>query len=129
MSSEKKTAKQNPVVAYVDNSYQELRRVTWPTKNRAIRLTFLVLGVCLVVAIFLGILDFVFGTGYRSLLDLGPQRSLPATTEVTTPPAAEGEEGLSVGDISITDSEGNVTTTEGTITPPPSEGGESGSSE
>lgn len=81
MASEKAKHKKNPLVNYLQASFEELRKVTWPTRNQAIRLTFLVLGFCMVVAILLGILDFVFGIGYRSLLDLGPERSLPTGIE------------------------------------------------
>ncbi len=77
MASDKAKSK-SVAVNYVQSSVEELRKVTWPTKNQAIRMTFLVLGFCLVVALILGVMDFVFGIGYRSLLDLGPERSLPA---------------------------------------------------
>jgi len=77
MASDKAKSK-NSAVNYVQASAEELRKVTWPTKNQAVRMTFLVLGFCMVVALILGVLDFVFGIGYRSLLDLGPERALPA---------------------------------------------------
>jgi len=38
----------------------ELKRVTWPTRKEAIRLTLIVIGFGLVVAAFLGGLDFLF---------------------------------------------------------------------
>lgn len=80
MASNKSNKKKanSKLINYFQSSFEEIRKVTWPTKNQAIKMTFLVLGFCLVVAIFLGILDFVFGVGYRSLLDLGPKRSLPS---------------------------------------------------
>ena len=39
----------------------ELRKVTWPTRQEAIRLTVMVLIVCLAIAIFLGAVDYGFG--------------------------------------------------------------------
>jgi len=82
MASDKGKTKKNPFINYVQASVEELRKVTWPTRNQAIRLTFLVLGFCIVVAILLGIMDLVFGFGYRSILELGPERQLPtAVTE------------------------------------------------
>lgn len=74
--------KKNPLVSYVESSYQELRKVAWPTRNQAIRLTFLVLGFMAVVAILIGLLDYVFGTGHRALLNLAPQRALPVIENV-----------------------------------------------
>ncbi|PIP15944.1 MAG: preprotein translocase subunit SecE [Candidatus Portnoybacteria bacterium CG_4_8_14_3_um_filter_44_15] len=38
----------------------ELKRVTWPTKKEAIKLTLIVIGFGLTVAAFLGGLDFLF---------------------------------------------------------------------
>lgn len=38
----------------------ELRKVVWPTRREALRLSFLVLIVCVVVGIFLGALDYGF---------------------------------------------------------------------
>lgn len=90
MASEKAKSK-NVAVHYVQSSVEELRKVTWPTKNQAVRMTFMVLGFCLVVALILGVLDFVFGFGYRSLLDLGPERTLPATVTEETAPLEGGE--------------------------------------
>jgi preprotein translocase subunit SecE len=38
----------------------ELRKVSWPTRREAIRLTWIVIGVILVMALLLGGLDFVY---------------------------------------------------------------------
>lgn len=38
----------------------ELRKVSWPTRREAIRLTWIVIGVIIVMAIILGGLDFVY---------------------------------------------------------------------
>ena len=81
-------AKRNPLINYFQASFEELRKVTWPTRNQAIRLTFLVLGFSISIAVLLGILDFVFGTSYRALLDLGPDISLPVLEEA---PATTGD--------------------------------------
>jgi len=44
----------------VGETIGELRKVVWPTRREAMRLSFLVLIVCLVVGIFLGALDYGF---------------------------------------------------------------------
>lgn len=106
-TAEKK--KKNALVSYLEASYEELRKVAWPTRNRAIRLTFLVLGFVFAIALIIGVLDFVFGIGQRALLDLAPDRVLP--TVQTTPPVDTGVEPhpgdtsgsiVDVGDISVT---------------------------
>ncbi|OIN94761.1 MAG: preprotein translocase subunit SecE [Candidatus Portnoybacteria bacterium CG03_land_8_20_14_0_80_41_10] len=38
----------------------ELKRVTWPTRQQTIKYTLIVIGLSLVVAAFLGSLDFFF---------------------------------------------------------------------
>ena len=60
--------KDNRFTNYVRDSLQELTKVTWPTKNQAIRLTIIVLGFCLVFAAFLAGVDFVANKGYTEIL-------------------------------------------------------------
>ena len=38
----------------------EMSNVSWPSKKEAFRLTGIVVGVSLIVALFIGILDFIF---------------------------------------------------------------------
>ncbi|MDP2624893.1 MAG: preprotein translocase subunit SecE, partial [Candidatus Peregrinibacteria bacterium] len=52
--------KSNPLTAYFVGSFEELRKVTWPTKEQAIRLTIVVLIFSLIVALALGVLDYGF---------------------------------------------------------------------
>jgi preprotein translocase SecE subunit len=104
-----KEHKKNSLVTYFEDSYQEIRKVAWPTRNQAVRLTFLVLGFMIVMALMIGVLDYVFGTGHRALLNLSPAGSLPATVQdaqmapVTTTTSTTGDSsngGVSVGDVS-----------------------------
>jgi preprotein translocase subunit SecE len=53
---------------YVKESIIELKKVTWPTKKETYRYTFMVIGLSLLVAIFLGALDFVFNLGLETLI-------------------------------------------------------------
>ena len=101
--------KKNALISYFEASYEELRKVAWPTRNRAIRMTFLVLGFVVAIALIIGVLDFVFGIGQRALLDLAPDRALPTvqTTQPidTTVQPSSGdvpENAIDVGDISFT---------------------------
>ena len=45
---------------YIQESYREIHRVNWPTRQETLRLTLIVVGLSLGVAAFLGILDLVF---------------------------------------------------------------------
>ncbi len=42
------------------NIIAELRKVTWPTRQEAIRLTIMVLAVCAVAGVFLALADYGF---------------------------------------------------------------------
>ena len=52
----------------VGNVASELSRVTWPTREEALRLTGLVLAVAAAAAVFLGLWDFGFGQAVDRLL-------------------------------------------------------------
>lgn len=62
--------KSNALIAYFTGSFEELRKVTWPTKEQTIRLTIIVSIFSLVVAFVFGVLDFIFTYGFNALLDL-----------------------------------------------------------
>lgn len=62
--------KGNIVTNYLAESVAELRKVTWPTREHTARLTVITLIFCLVMAIFLGALDYVFNFSIRSLIAL-----------------------------------------------------------
>ena len=48
------------VVRYLRETRAELKKVTWPTQKEALNLTYIVLGVTIAFALFLGILDWLF---------------------------------------------------------------------
>lgn len=60
--------KSNAATTYLRESYEEFKRVTWPTKNQAIRLSAIVLSFVLISAIFVGALDYIFHFGYAQLI-------------------------------------------------------------
>ena len=50
---------------YLNESWSELRKVTWPTRETVIRLTLLVIAVSVAVGLYIAVLDRLF----NSLLD------------------------------------------------------------
>lgn len=60
----------NPVVNYVKESREELKKVAWPTKNVVVRDTFVVVAVSLSMAVFFGVIDFGLSKGLERLLAL-----------------------------------------------------------
>jgi preprotein translocase subunit SecE len=47
---------------YVSESWAELKKVAWPTRETVVRLTLLVLGVSILVGVYIFALDRVFNT-------------------------------------------------------------------
>jgi preprotein translocase SecE subunit len=68
--------KPNPVKEYAVESVMELKKVTWPTGKKALRLTIVVLSFCLVAAAFIGLADLLFNFGYTQLLDLASSNKI-----------------------------------------------------
>ena len=46
----------------------ELRKVTWPTREEALRLTYVVIGLSLAMGAVLGLMDFVLNSLYGLLI-------------------------------------------------------------
>lgn len=53
---------------YLQESLEEMKKVTWPSKKETYRYTLLVIGISLGVAAFLGILDYIFNYGLEILI-------------------------------------------------------------
>lgn len=50
------------IAEYLRDTRGELRKVSWPTRQQTINLTLIVLAVTVVMAAFLGSVDFLFAT-------------------------------------------------------------------
>ena len=53
---------------YIKGSVSEMKKVTWPTKKETQNYTYLVIGISLAVAIFLGALDYIFTIGLEFIV-------------------------------------------------------------
>ena len=65
MSKKEETAvapQENAISRYIRETRGELRKVTWPTREEAWRLTLIVLGVTAAFAVFLWAMDSLFST-------------------------------------------------------------------
>jgi len=68
-TEEKKPASQpNRVTRYFRETRGELRKVTWPTREESWRLTAIVMGVTLAMAVFLWVFDTIFSNGLQFIL-------------------------------------------------------------
>ncbi len=57
----------NNIGQYFRDTIAEMKQVKWPTQNQAMVYTGLVIAVVAVVAVFVGLWDFVFATGIKFL--------------------------------------------------------------
>ena len=55
----------NSIIKYIRDSKEELLKVTWPSKEKTINSTILVISVSIAIAAFLGGLDY----GFNKLLE------------------------------------------------------------
>lgn len=58
----------NVVVRYYRETVGELKKVVWPTREEALRLTYIVLVVIAVMAVILGTADYLFTQLFRILI-------------------------------------------------------------
>ncbi len=63
----------NRIASYFIESYQELTKVIWPTRNKAVNICILVIGFVIVASAFIAGVDFIFNKGYSYLLSIAPQ--------------------------------------------------------
>jgi preprotein translocase subunit SecE len=61
----------NPVTRYLRETFTELRKVNWPTRPEATRLTMIVIIVLVLMSSLLGLLDFLFARIVGWIIGLG----------------------------------------------------------
>ena len=47
-------------ITYIQQTYDELKKVTWPTRSDVVKLTIIVLVISLIVGLYIGALDYIF---------------------------------------------------------------------
>ncbi|OGY79039.1 MAG: preprotein translocase subunit SecE [Candidatus Kerfeldbacteria bacterium RIFCSPHIGHO2_02_FULL_42_14] len=65
MESDKRTLH---LIQYLKDSYSELRKVDWPSRQETIRQSLIVIGASAIVAVFLGTMDYIFATLLKKIL-------------------------------------------------------------
>lgn len=56
------------LITYVKESYTELKKVTWPTKEQVVNYTIVVIVTSVIFAIILGIMDLFFSKGVEKFV-------------------------------------------------------------
>lgn len=47
-------------IGFFRETYDELKKVTWPTRNDVVRLTLVVIMISLFIGLYIGALDYIF---------------------------------------------------------------------
>ena len=58
----------NKAIEFIKESYIELRKVTWPSKQEVVNYTVTVIFISIAVAVFLGVLDMGFSSIIERIL-------------------------------------------------------------
>ena len=56
-----------PTPTFTRDIIDELKKVTWPSRNETIRLTLVVIGISLIIGIYIGIIDVLLTKGLEFL--------------------------------------------------------------
>ena len=54
---------------YFKNTIAEMKQVSWPTQKQAFLYTFLVIAISVIVSLFLGAFDYIFGLGVDFIIN------------------------------------------------------------
>lgn len=73
----------NKLVTYLRDSFEELKKVTWPTRKQTINYSLAVVALSLLVAIFIAGLDYGLSIGFEKIISLKEVAPIEATD--TTP--------------------------------------------
>lgn len=58
----------NRLIAYLRNSRNELAKVVWPSRPQAVRLSINVIVFSVVIALFIGAIDYIFAQVIQKLI-------------------------------------------------------------
>lgn len=76
----------NKLVTYLRDSFEELKKVTWPTRKQTINYSLAVVALSILVAVFIGGLDYGFSVGIEKLLTFGNTSTEAPAADVTSEP-------------------------------------------
>lgn len=76
---------------YLKDTRGELNHVAWPTRLQTVVYTILVVAVSILVALYLGLFDYIFTTGLGRVVEMLPNNS---GLEIETQPAASSTPSL-----------------------------------
>lgn len=69
---------------YLKDTQAELRHVAWPTRTQTIVYTILVALISILVALYLGLFDYIFTTSITRLIGAAPEQNPIQVTQQST---------------------------------------------
>lgn len=73
------------ITRFLRESYAELRKVVWPTRRRAAKLTVMVIGVTIAMSAFLATVDYGLNQGIKAVINSTEKSDTQAPAGNTTP--------------------------------------------
>lgn len=58
----------NKITNYLTGAIAEMKKVVWPSKKQTTNYTILVIGMSIAIALFLGMLDYIFSLGLAQII-------------------------------------------------------------
>jgi len=56
------------IIKFLREAYAEMKKVSWPSREQTIQYTVLVIIISVGVALFLGVLDYIFGDFVKNVI-------------------------------------------------------------
>lgn len=73
------------LVKFIKEAYQELQKVTWPTRQAVLRMTIGVIVISAAFALFIGVVDIGLTKGLEAMLTFIAQRQQPSQSSQSSP--------------------------------------------
>lgn len=92
---------------YFKDSFEEMKKVTWPTNNQALKVTVITVIFTAISTLLLTSFDFTFSKGYDALIELSPKASATQAAQQAEVDQAASPIQLDSSMIQAVDQEGN----------------------
>jgi preprotein translocase subunit SecE len=90
------------ITRFFREAYAELRKVVWPTRRRAAKLTMMVVTVTVAMSAFLATVDYGLNQGIKAVIDSTQKSETQSPTGNTAPAGAAQPIQIPGGDASTT---------------------------
>jgi preprotein translocase subunit SecE len=58
------------ILSYFKDSFEELKKVVWPTRKQTIEITIVVIVITVIIGVYLGAADYVLNEAFNFLLEM-----------------------------------------------------------